>query len=329
MPEGGEKTLSVPELNNRMSPRDFTIKYGAVIAMFALIIFNLLFTKNFTSVNALFLILRQTASILFMTVGMTLVIASGGIDISSGSMMAFAGIIVAKNMVASDGNFWLWFLVAMAACALVGLFNGFLIAKTRMQPIILTLVMQITIRGLVLLYSESSTLFLDSYPIIQVLGLHKIGGIIPIQLVYFIILVAISVFFVKKTTTGKAIEAVGSNERASLLSGIRTHKVIIIVYMISAVLAGICGVLEMSRSMVMDPNELGNLKELDAIAAVAIGGTSMKGGKINIIGSVAGCVIMILINATVNMNGIPAAASNLIKAAIIILALAIQRERKV
>lgn len=320
------------QFNDRITAREFIIKYGALIAMFLLILYNVIFTKNFLSVNTLFLTIRQTAGMLFMTVGMTLVIASGGIDISSGSMMAFAGIIMARGLMAtSDAFFWLWFLVALAGCALVGMFNGYLISKFNVQPIIHTLVMQMMIRGVVLLVASSSrstTLFLDPYPTANFLGLYRVGGIIPIQLFYFIILGIGAIFFVKKTTMGKNIEAVGSGMQASRLAGIRINKVIIIVYMLSAVLAGICGILEMSRQMVMDPNELGNLRELDAIAAVAVGGTSMRGGKINMLGSMAGCVIMVLITTTVNMNGIPAAASNLIKAAIIILALSIQREGK-
>lgn len=314
---------------NRISPRDAAIKFGTLIALALLVGFNLIFTRNFTSINTLFLIIRQTTSILFMTVGMTFVIASGGIDISTGSMMAFAGIIVAKGMVQSGGNFWVFSIIALVACGLIGAFNGLLIAKVNVQPIILTLVMQIMMRGIVLLYSESTVMFLDAFPIISFIGLHKIGGEVPIQLVYFVVIAVAGILFVKKATLGKQIEAVGGNPIATRLAGIRSDRVYVIVYILSAVLSGISGILEMGRAGVMDPNDLGNLKELDAIAAVAIGGTAMKGGKINMVGSVAGCIIMTLINATVNMNGVPAAFSNLIKAAIIILSLAIQRERKV
>lgn len=316
-------------LDERKTPAEFVVQYGAVIALLLMIVFNMIFTQNFMSINTLFLLIRQTTNMMFMTVGMTLVISAGGIDISSGSMMALAGILVAKWLVRTDGKaFFFWALLALVVCGLIGAFNGYLIAKIKVQPIILTLVMQIMIRGIVLLYSESLTIFLDKYPIVDFLGLYQIGGAVPIQIVYLLILLVTSIFFVKKTMLGKNIEAVGENPAAARLAGIKTNKIIITVYVLSCVLAGLCGILEMCRAGVMDPNDLGNLKEFDAIAAVAIGGTAMRGGKMNMIGSLAGCIIMILINATVNMNGVPAAISNLVKAAIIILALAIQRERK-
>lgn len=253
-----------------------------------------------------------------MTVGMTFVISSGGIDISTGSMMAFCGIIVSLG-ITNGGNFWVWCLIGLAACAAIGVFNGFLISSVGVQPVILTLVMQIVMRGVTVLMAKSSVFVLGGYPEIKTLGIYRFPGRVPIQIVFFIFIVIVSVFVLRKTLLGKYVEAVGSNPKAARLTGVRTVAVIITVYVISAVLAGSCGILEMCRNAALDPNELGKLYELDAIAGVAVGGTSMKGGKANIVGSIAGCLIMVLIGTTVNMNGIPFATSNIIKAAIIIL----------
>lgn len=312
----------------KMTFREIFISYGAVIALAVLIVFNGIVTKNFLSLNTLWLVIKQSTPILFMTVGMTFVISSGGIDISTGSMMAFCGIIVSLG-ITNGGNFWVWCLIGLAACAAIGVFNGFLISSVGVQPVILTLVMQIVMRGVTVLMAKSSVFVLGGYPEIKALGIYRFPGRVPIQIVFFIFIVIVSVFVLRKTLLGKYVEAVGSNPKAARLTGVRTVAVIITVYVISAVLAGSCGILEMCRNAALDPNELGKLYELDAIAGVAVGGTSMKGGKANIVGSIAGCLIMVLIGTTVNMNGIPFATSNIIKAAIIIFALAIQRERSV
>lgn len=312
----------------KMTFREIFISYGAVIALAVLIVFNGIVTKNFLSLNTLWLVIKQSTPILFMTVGMTFVISSGGIDISTGSMMAFCGIIVSLG-ITNGGNFWVWCLIGLAACAAIGVFNGFLISSVGVQPVILTLVMQIVMRGVTVLMAKSSVFVLGGYPEIKTLGIYRFPGRVPIQIVFFIFIVIVSVFVLRKTLLGKYVEAVGSNPKAARLTGVRTVAVIITVYVISAVLAGSCGILEMCRNAALDPNELGKLYELDAIAGVAVGGTSMKGGKVNIVGSIAGCLIMVLIGTTVNMNGIPFATSNIIKAAIIIFALAIQRERSV
>ena len=312
----------------KMTFREIFISYGAVIALAVLIVFNGIVTKNFLSLNTLWLVIKQSTPILFMTVGMTFVISSGGIDISTGSMMAFCGIIVSLG-ITNGGNFWVWCLIGLAACAAIGVFNGFLISSVGVQPVILTLVMQIVMRGVTVLMAKSSVFVLGGYPEIKTLGIYRFPGRVPIQIVFFIFIVIVSVFVLRKTLLGKYVEAVGSNPKAARLTGVRTVAVIITVYVISAVLAGSCGILEMCRNAALDPNELGKLYELDAIAGVAVGGTSMKGGKANIVGSIAGCLIMVLIGTTVNMNGIPVATSNIIKAAIIIFALAIQRERSV
>lgn len=312
----------------KMTFREIFISYGAVIALAVLIVFNGIVTKNFLSLNTLWLVIKQSTPILFMTVGMTFVISSGGIDISTGSMMAFCGIIVSLG-ITNGGNFWVWCLIGLAACAAIGVFNGFLISSVGVQSVILTLVMQIVMRGVTVLMAKSSVFVLGGYPEIKTLGIYRFPGRVPIQIVFFIFIVIVSVFVLRKTLLGKYVEAVGSNPKAARLTGVRTVAVIITVYVISAVLAGSCGILEMCRNAALDPNELGKLYELDAIAGVAVGGTSMKGGKANIVGSIAGCLIMVLIGTTVNMNGIPFATSNIIKAAIIIFALAIQRERSV
>lgn len=307
------------------------MRYGALIALVILILINILITRNFLSMNTFWLVVRQATPALYIAVGMTFVISAGGIDISAGSMMAFAGYIVASGITAG-GNFWLFCLISLLACGAVGAFNGLLIAKARIQPVILTLVMQIVMRGLTVMLAKSTVFPLDRkalYPEINFLGLYRLPGRVPIQAIFFVIIIIIGLFIAHRTILGKRIEAVGGNEKAARLAGINTAKVTTIVYIMSAVLAAVCGILAMSRNAALDPNELGRNYEMDAIAAVAVGGTSMKGGKVNLLGTVMGCVLLILVGTTVNMNGLPYAVANITKAAIIIIALAIQREKSV
>lgn len=317
----------------KLTFRDAFMRYGAAISLLILLLINICITRNFLSLNTLWLIVRQATPPLFMAIGMTLVISSGGIDISTGSIMAFAGFIVAKG-ITSGGNFWLFTLLSLLICGLVGAFSGFLIGKFKVQPVILTLVMQIVIRGVTVMLAKSTVFPLDRktlYPEVNLLGVYRFPGSakVPVQLVFFIAIIIIGLILVQKTVLGKRIEAIGGNQRAARLCGINTVKIITIVYVLSAVFAACCGILTMCRNAALDPNELGTNYEMDAIAAVAVGGTSMKGGKANVLGAIMGCIIMILIGTTVNMNGLPYAIANLIKAAIIIVALAIQREKNV
>ena len=146
----------------RLSVREIFIEYGAAIALGTLILINVIFTKNFLSVSTLLLIVKQSTPILYLTIGMTIMISAGGTDISAGSMMAFCGLIVAMGLKAGI-NFIVACIIGLVCCGLIGVFNGLLIAKTGVQPIIHTLVMQIVMRGVTVLLAKSSVFVLSSY----------------------------------------------------------------------------------------------------------------------------------------------------------------------
>lgn len=304
------------------------IEYGAILALGFLILFNILFTKNFLQASTLFLVIKQATALLFITIGMTIVISSGGTDISAGSMMAFCGVVIMMALRRGIPLF-LAILAGLLSCCVIGAVNGLLIAKAGIQPIIHTLVMQIVLRGFTVMLANSKVVSMAKYEGIRFLGITRVAKLIPIQLFYFIFAAVLGYILIKKTVFGKMVEAVGGNVRAARLCGIRTQRILILVYMLSGLMAGLGGLVEMSKSGALDPNLLGYQFELDAIASVAIGGTAMKGGKAHILGSILGCVIMILITTTVNMNNIPFAYSNLIKSVIIIVSLAVQKEQAV
>ena len=324
--ENSTTLINSKEIKKRnFSFSKFFVEYGAVVSLLTLLLLNIIITPNFLKPNTFLTIIKQATPILFTTIGMTLVISSGGTDISAGSMMAFAGEITAISLHSGE-PFAIAVFKALLFCLMIGIFNGVLIAKVGVQPIILTLVMQIVVRGITIILVNSTVYSVNKYPEVKWLGLGKIVGNIPSQFVFFILAAVLGIFIINKTVFGKYVEAIGESTTAARLAGIRTGLVIISIYALSALFAGMGGILEMARNGAMDPNELGKLYEMDAIAGVAIGGTPMKGGKAKVVGSIMGCVLMILIGTTVNMNGVPYSAANVIKAAVIIFSLTIQKE---
>ena len=181
-------------------------------------------------------------------------------------------------------------------------------------------------RGFAQVLNDAMILLFYS-PAYSNLGTYRINGSVPIQLVFILIALVIVLFLVKKTTFGRYIQALGDNPIAARLSGVNVFWTIILVYVISSVLAGFAGIIETAKISAADGNAIGNLAELDAIAAVAVGGTPLSGGKAKVMGTVVGALIMQLITISVNMNNIPFEYARVIKSAIIITAVYLQRDK--
>lgn len=306
-------------------------KFGAVYAFVILVVVDSLLNKNFLALNTLWNLSIQVLPILLTALGMLLVISTSGIDISTGSLMAVAGVLCAKfitgQIVLGNGSIPLAMITGLLAATLLGAVNGALIAQFKIQPIIVTLVLYITGRGIAQLMSDGSTLVFYNTPFND-LGVMRLGGQVPLQLLLEIAFVLIFAFLLKKTTFGYYIQAIGENEKAATLSGIRTKSVLVAVYAISGFMAGCTGLMTSARACCADPNSLGALAEMDAIAAVAIGGTSMNGGKARIMGTMFGALIIQLITMTINMNNIHYAYARILKGLIIVIAVYLQREKK-
>ncbi len=298
-------------------------KYATPILLVSLIVINVLFTPNFANVNTMWNILIQMTTILLTALGMTLVIASGGIDISVGSIMAISSIVTAKSL---GFGVLQAIILGLLVSALCGLFIGFIIARFKIQPIIVTLPMMIGIRGIAQVINDSQLLNFNE-PKLSFIGTYKLPGNIPIQMLIMIVVVGIVYFISNKMAFGRYVQAMGDNYKASRLTGINTFIITIGIYMISATLAGFAGIIETARLSAADANAIGKLMELDAIAAVAVGGTPMKGGRPNIIGTVFGVLIIQIITVAVNMNNIPFTYSLVLKAIVIILALWARRDK--
>ncbi len=298
-------------------------KYNVCLALLVLVIFNSIVTKNFCSINTCWNIVIQSTTIMLVSLGMTCVIASGGIDISIGPVMALSAIIFAKLLEYSP----LFALVAAIAAALAcGALSGIIIAKFRIQPMIVTLGMMNMVRGFAELINDGRT-YSFMHPVISNLGFYKVGGQIPVQLFVMAAAIAVMYLLMKRMKFGAYVEAMGDNQRAARLSGVRVSRMTVLIYTLSGILAGLAGLVEASRMSAADPINFGLQIEVDAIASTAIGGTNMAGGRANLAGTVAGVFVMQIITVMVNMNNIPYSYSLVIKTVVVIIAVCAQNGR--
>ncbi|HEY0100703.1 MAG TPA: ABC transporter permease [Pyrinomonadaceae bacterium] len=302
---------------------DYGPTYGALAALVLLVLANALFTPNFADVNNFRNILLQVAPTVLVAVGMTLVIATGGIDLSVGSVMAIAAALASTNL--ERGLFPAVALGLLAALA-VGLFNGALISGFRIQPIIVTLAMLITGRGVAQVVSRGGQIILIEDQNFMSLGKGFVGPV-PMSVVVMLLVVAVAIFVMRATSFGRYVAAVGGNEAAARLAGIKVHRTKITVYALSGLLAGLAGLIEAARSEASDATKVGLYIELDAIAAVVVGGTPLTGGRVTVVGTLIGALIMQVITTSFNMLGIGFAWSLVLKAAIILIAVYIQRPK--
>ena len=306
-------------------------KFGAMYAFLIIVLVDSCLNKNFFALNTFWNLSIQVLPVLLTALGMLLVISTSGIDISVGSLMAVAGVICAQSLTGQiglgGGNVLIAMLIGLVLTTALGALSGSLIAYFKIQPIIVTLILYITGRGIAQLMSDGGTIVFYGTAFND-LGVLRLPGSVPVQLLVEILFVALAAFFLKKSTFGYYVQAIGENSTAATLSGIRTKRVLIGVYAISGFMAGLAGLFTAARSSCADPNTLGALAEMDAIAAVAIGGTSMNGGKARIMGTVFGALIIQLITMTINMNNIHYAYARILKGLIIVIAVYLQREKK-
>ncbi len=308
-----------------LAKAEFIKSFGAIIVLLVLVVVNIVATNNFMSLDTFWNLITQSAPTVFIGMGLTFVIATGGIDISVGSVMAFSGVITV--LLFPVVGVFLAVIIGLAFGMLTSAFTGLMVVKFDIQPIVITLAMMIMLRAIARILSDAKN-FMVTDNSFTAIGLQKIGGGIPIQLIYIVLLTIAFMIIAKYTVFGKSVEAIGNNRRAALLSGINVSAMVLLVYAIGGAMAGMAGVLTIARSGSCNTATLGDLIELDAIAAVVIGGTRMEGGRPRILGTTVGCLIITLITMTVNMNNIPYEYSQVLKAAIIIFAVYLQIDKK-
>jgi ribose transport system permease protein len=325
-------TETMSPVRPRFIPQFSLARHGALLALAGLIVFNALFTPHFVSLQTFNVNMTQVAPIVIVAVGMTLVIATAGVDLSVGSLMAVAGQLAPIIFLGKAVNLpWsiaivLAFVVPPTVTTLMGLFNGVLVSRYRIQPIVATLILYIAGRGIAQVLTNGN---LQTFrePGFQWIGLARPLGL-PIQSIAMLIFVAAAIWLMRRSLFGRALLAVGGNERAAYLAGVPVAKIKRRVYMISGFCAGFAGLIVIAINSSSDANQVGLGMELDAIAAVAVGGTPFAGGKANLAGTLLGALIIQLVRYTLIANGVPDAAALVVKAGLIVLAVWLQRHGK-
>jgi simple sugar transport system permease protein len=314
-------TASLKALVLRLLPQLIAL---AVILLLNFIMFPQFFhleVQNGRLYGSLIDVLNRGAPVALIAIGMTLVIATKGIDLSVGAVIAICGAVAASSIVAGNSLAYT-LLLALATGLVCGLWNGILVAVLDIQPIIATLVLMVAGRGIAQLITEGVIMTFNDDGLIF-FGSGSFAGL-PMPVVIWILAGIIVTLLVRRSALGMLIEAIGINRRASTLSGIQTPVLLIAVYVLSGLCAAVAGIIVAADIKGADANNAGLWLELDAILAVVVGGNSLLGGRFSIAGSLIGAMIIQAVNTGILLSGFPPEFNLVIKAVIVIVILVIQ-----
>ncbi|NAX19316.1 MULTISPECIES: galactofuranose ABC transporter, ATP-binding protein YtfT [unclassified Vibrio] len=301
-----------------------------IVALVIVLLVNAIVADNFFSINiqdgrlfgSVIDILNRCAPVALLNIGMTLVIATGGIDLSVGAVMAISGATLAS--MAAHGTFGVPLMLFSAVCvgALCGLWNGFLVAIFKIQPIVATLILMVAGRGIAQLITEGQIITFNNE------ALSWIGSgswlLLPTPVIITIVAALGIWLLTKKSALGLFIEAVGINIRAAKNSGVNTPLVVISTYVISGIMAAIAGIIVTADNRGADANNAGLWLEMDAILAVVIGGTSLMGGRFNLFLAIVGTLIIQGVNTGILLSGYQPQWNLIVKAIVVLVVLVIQ-----
>ena len=267
-------------------------------------------------------ILRNGSKYVILAVGMTMVLATGGTDISVGSVMAISGAIACsivdeRILPVLGGNVAAAVVLALLAGALCGVWNGFLVAKLKVQPIVATMILLTAGRGIAQLISDGKIVTITSDAYYFISGGYLLGLPIPFFIAMFV--VALVLLLTKRTAFGLAVESIGVNADSSHLAGIKVERNLWLIYILCGTLAALSGLIESAGIKGADCNNCGLMIEMDGILAVAIGGTSLSGGRFSIISSVLGALVVQTITTTILAFGIAPELTRVFKAIIVVV----------
>ncbi|WP_045462948.1 ribose ABC transporter permease [Vibrio hyugaensis] len=323
-------TMSKPtEANSKkLFTKEWLIEQKSLIALIFLIVVVSFLNPNFFTVDNILNILRQTSVNAIIAVGMTLVILTAGIDLSIGSVLALCGAFAA-SMIALEVPVLIAVPTALFAGAALGAISGIIIAKGKVQAFIATLVTMTLLRGVTMVYTDGrpiSTGFTDTADAFAWFGTGYALGI-PVPVWLMVIVFAAAWYLLNHTRFGRYVYALGGNESATRLSGINVDRVKIGVYAICGMLAALAGIIVTSRLSSAQPTA-GMGYELDAIAAVVLGGTSLMGGKGRIMGTLIGALIIGFLNNALNLLDVSSYYQMIAKAVVILLAVLVDNKNK-
>lgn len=299
------------------------------VALVALIAINTISRPTFLSITiqngafygSLIDILRNSSQLMLVALGMMLVIATRGIDLSVGAILSVSGAVALTYIAASPtpgslSTVLIGIGIALVVTLVLGAWNGFLVSVVGIQPIIATLVLMLAGRGIAMLITKGQITTISSAPYAFLASGNVLG--LPFAFVIAVAAILILSLLVRRTALGMLIEAVGINPRASRLAGVRSRGLTWTVYALSGLLSGVAGVLASSNIMAADANNAGVNIEVDAILAVVIGGTSLLGGTFSIAGTVLGVLIIQTLTATITFIGIAPSRTPVFKAIVIV-----------
>ena len=327
-------------INRSFTWRRFTESrlFFPLVALSLILLFDFIFIPGFFNIEnrdgnlhgSLVDILRNGSTVMLLAIGMTLVIATGGVDLSVGATMAIAASVAGilmnpsalRNEVffVTDPNYtfqplWLVIVAALIVSLLCGLWNGLLVAYMRIQPMVATLILMISGRGIAQLITNGLRVQITYRPY-AFIGQGWI--VLPFSLYIVAIVFVITWLMTRKTAIGMFIESVGINFRSSFFSGVDEKKIKLLVYTFCGFCAGIAGLVASSNVKTSDANNIGLTTELDAILAVVIGGTAMAGGRFSLLASMVGALVMQAITQSMYAIGVPAFALQAIKAIVVV-----------
>ncbi len=316
-------TVTQPNKTNMMNA--ITQKLGPLLGLFLLVVIVSILNPSFLEPLNLLNLLRQVAINALIAFGMTFVILTGGIDLSVGAILALSSALTAGMMVAGVDPI-IAIIVGCILGALMGMVNGLFITKGKMAPFIATLATMTIFRGLTLVYTGGNPItgLGDNY-LFQLFGRGYFLGI-PVPAITMILAFVILFILLHKTPFGRKTYAIGGNEKAALISGIKVSKVKIMIYSLSGMLAALAGAILTSRLNSAQPTA-GTSYELDAIAAVVLGGTSLSGGKGRIFGTLIGALIIGTLNNGLNLLGVSSFYQMVVKGIVILIAVLLDRKK--
>ncbi len=299
--------------------------FGALIALVLLVVVIGVISPEFRTLSNFLSLLRQSSINGFIAFGMTCVILTGGIDLSVGSVLALSTALCA-GFITNGVPVGLSMILALVIGTALGAVSGLLVTKGRLQPFIATLITMTVYRGATMIFMDGKPIsnLGDSFTL-KVVGKGNFYHI-PIPAITFVVMFIIFMFVLEKTTFGRRVYATGSNEQSAKLAGININRTKLITYAISGCMSALSGLILLSRLSSAQPT-LGSGYELDAIAAVALGGTSMNGGRGRVWGTFVGILIIAVLNNGLNILGVSSYYQDVVKGIVILIAVLSDRKR--
>lgn len=303
-----------------------------LLALGLLLLFNQLFTPGFFDLKILdghlygtrIDILNHGAKVMLLALGMTLVIATGGVDLSVGAIMAIAGAVVAQLVVAQGAPAPAAIAAALGVSVLLGAWNGLLVAGIGIQPIVATLILMVAGRGIAQLITDGQIINFDHPALVYLGNGHLLG--LPFTLTLVLVMLAATQLLTRRTALGLFIESVGDNDTASRFAGVNARLVKFMTYVFAGLCAGLAGLVAASNIKSADANHAGLYMELDAILAVVVGGTALTGGRFHLVGSVVGALLIQTLTTTMYARNVSADIAPVPKALVIIAVCLLQSE---